>query len=166
MVTESSLYLVITDVNHSHVEIITFLYDCVKQIHLLVMPAIIDISNDTHCFVKPTVHLQWPHPIAIAVFGIVREVPLPVSVRLPLPLARLLYQSTRSTRDIANYPMVAVTLRAQCGCGCRTSRASTAKIINSSRPQPSSSGVQLRTPSDYLHADDTQPGHAAQPGSA
>ena len=37
-ITESTLYLVITDVNNSHVEQITTIYECVKHIHLQAMP--------------------------------------------------------------------------------------------------------------------------------
>ena len=74
------------------------------------MPAVIDISYATHFVGNPTVYFQWAHPIAINAFGLVREVTMPSSLRLSLPLVKLLYGSAKSTRDVRNYPMVAVTL--------------------------------------------------------
>jgi len=136
-ITKSTLYLVITDANNSHVERITTIYECVKQIHFHAMPTIIDLSYASHFFGKPTVSFQWAHPIAVSAFGLVREVPTPSSLRLPMTLAKLLYGSAKSTRDVRNYLMVAVTLRVQCGCGCRTSKAGTASIRNTNRNQTS-----------------------------
>ena len=57
-ITESTLYFVITDVNNSHVQCITTIYECVKQIHLHAMPAVIDISYTTHFVGNPTVYFQ------------------------------------------------------------------------------------------------------------
>jgi len=148
-ITEATLYLVITDVNTSHVEQITTVYECVKHIHLQAMPPILDISYATHFFSKPTVSFQWAHPIAVEAFGLVREVPLPTSFKVPLSLAKLLYGSSKSTRDIRNYPVVAVTLRVQCGCGCRTSKAASALIQNTNRPRQTQTSDTTSTSRDY-----------------
>ena len=148
-ITEATLYLVITDVNNSHVEQITTVYECVKHIHLQAMPPIIDISYITHFIGNPTVSFQWAHPIAVEAFGLVREVPLPSSLKLPLTLAKLLYGSSKSTRDIRNYPVVAVTLRVQCGCGCRTSKAASAFIQNTNRSRQTQNSDAPSTSRDY-----------------
>jgi len=161
-ITESTLYLVITDVNNSHVERITTIYECVKHIHLQAMPTVIDISYATHFIGNPTVYFQWAHPIAIEAFGLVREVPMPSSLRLSLPLAKLLYGSAKSTRDVRNYPMVAVTLRVQCGWGCRTSKAGTATIRNTNRAQQAILPRVPSTSQNYLCPAGTESSHPSR----
>ena len=132
-ITETTVYLVFTDINNSHVKILFTINECVQHIILHEMPAITDTHYQLKCYGKPQVHLTWAHPIIITVLGLVREIDLPRVITLPLPIAKLLLTNARTTRTDNLSPSIAIALKSQCSCGCRLTKSGISAIFNPNR---------------------------------
>lgn len=129
-VTETTVYLVFTNVHNSHVELLFTVNECVQHIQITNMPDLSDNYYTRTWFHKPTVTLSWAQPIVIKVLGMVQEISLPNKLRLPMPLAKSLFASGRAARTDRDRSRVAIAVKLQCTCGCKITKTGLSTILN------------------------------------
>lgn len=127
---ETDIFLVYTNLHSSKVVHLLKIYECVTQIKFSTMPAVRECSYRTRWLRKPLVSIIWTHPIEVTILGLTKEIPFPSEIPLPLPLAQLLFTATTNAGIRTLHSQIAITLKAQCACGCKSSKTGLVRIIN------------------------------------